>query len=243
MIESRIPGAEFGWRGQGVAIQPSPEGIMKRNEQTARTERAKVERDPGVVLHADETMDAIGRLLVILDLDETLIHSSGRPLDRQHDFVVDCYLVHTRPGLNEFLAGLAAFCDIAIWSSAGADYVDVIVNRIMPAPLLPAFVWSRDRCGRQVDWERQEEYFVKDLKKVKRRGYRMERIVIVEDEPQKVERNYGNALYVTPWYGTSGDDELPKLHAYLESLQTVPDVRCLEKRGWRSDLPPKREPK
>ena len=50
----------------------------------------------------------------------------------------------------------------------------------------------------------------------------------------KLERNYGNAVYVKPFLGDSDDDELPRLAAYLRTLITVDDVRQIEKRGWRN---------
>jgi carboxy-terminal domain RNA polymerase II polypeptide A small phosphatase len=108
------------------------------------------------------------------------------------------------------------------------------VKAIFPAEIFPAFVWDRERCVQRYDPERLETYFAKDLKKVKRMGFSLDRVLIVEDTPQKVERNYGNAIYVCPFYGDPNDSELPKLGRYLRSLATVPNVRCIEKRGWRT---------
>jgi RNA polymerase II subunit A small phosphatase-like protein len=48
-----------------------------------------------------------------------------------------------------------------------------------------------------------------------------------------VERNYGNAVYVRPYYGETGDNELPQLAAYLKSLADTPNVRTIEKRAMR----------
>ena len=58
--------------------------------------------------------------------------------------------------------------------------------------------WGRERCTRRIDPEWREEYYVKDLKKIERQGYDLDRVLIVEDTPSKVGRNYGNAIYVTP---------------------------------------------
>lgn len=54
----------------------------------------------------------------------------------------------------------------------------------------------------------------------------------MDDTPSKVARQYGNAVYVAPFFGDPGDDLLPRLDAYLGTLRDVPDVRRLEKRGW-----------
>ncbi len=53
----------------------------------------------------------------------------------------------------------------------------------------PAFVWGRSRCVRWYEPEQFEEYQVKDPKKVKRMGYRLERVLIADDTPRKVHRH------------------------------------------------------
>jgi TFIIF-interacting CTD phosphatase-like protein len=42
--------------------------------------------------------------LLILDLDETLIHASETPLDYRSDFLVYDYYIYKRPNLDRFLA-------------------------------------------------------------------------------------------------------------------------------------------
>ena len=66
-----------------------------------------------------------------------------------------------------------------------------------------------------------EEDYVKDLKKVKRLGYRLERVLIADDTPRKVRRHYGNAVYVPPFFGDPEDGTLPRLAGYLISLRDV----------------------
>ena len=48
-----------------------------------------------------------------------------------------------------------------------------------------------------------------------------------------VQRNYGNAIYVSSYRGEADDNDLVLLERYPVSLSNVQDVRCLEKRGWR----------
>ena len=172
-------------------------------------------------------------ILLILDIDETLIHASPARLTRAADFSVGPYYVYSRPYLQEFLTACGAAFAVGIWSSASADYVQAIVQTILPAELSPAFVWSRERCVHRFDAERHDTYFVKDLKRVKRLGYDLDRVLIVDDTPQKLERNYGNAIYVRPYVGQAEDNELRQLNTYLESLSARKNVRALEKRNWR----------
>jgi TFIIF-interacting CTD phosphatase-like protein len=89
---------------------------------------------------------------------------------------------------------------------------------------------------RRYDHEAFEEEFLKDLKKVKRSGYRLERVLIADDTPRKVRRHYGNAVYVPPFTGDPEDDLLPRLAMYLTTLRDEPDVRVLEKRGWAAGV-------
>ena len=118
----------------------------------------------------------------------------------------------------------------------GTNYLAAVVEAIFPKEISPAFVWSRDRCVQRYDPESLENYFAKDLKKVRRVGISLDRVLIVEDTPQKVERNYGNAIYVSAFHGDPGDCELPKLCKYLRTLANVPNVRSIEKRGWSTRM-------
>ncbi len=62
----------------------------------------------------------------------------------------------------------------------------------------------------------------------------MERVLIVEDQPSNCSQNYGNVIYVRPFQGDTRDDELKLLSRYLPTLATIPNVRTIKKRGWRS---------
>jgi RNA polymerase II subunit A small phosphatase-like protein len=181
-------------------------------------------------------MEPPGPILLILDLDETLIYATEEPLQRAPDFVIGQYAVYRRPYLTEFLISCSACFRLAIWSTATEEYVGPVVERVMPPGVDPAFVWGRGRCVRRYDPEQLEEYYVKDLKKVRRLGYRLERVLIADDTPRKVHRQYGNAVYVPPFFGDPEDETLPRLGRFLISLRDAPDVRTLEKRGWPRNL-------
>jgi RNA polymerase II subunit A small phosphatase-like protein len=177
-----------------------------------------------------------GRILLVLDLDETLVYAAERPFARPPDFADGPYAVYRRPHLGEFLRGCSERFDLAFWSSSGEAHVATVVPAILPAGVEAAFARSRGRCVRRFDPETREDYFVKDLRKVRRRGFDLRRVLVVDDTPRKAERNYGNAVYVRPWLGDPDDDELELLGRYLSSLHAVPDVRLVEKRGWRMRL-------
>jgi len=174
------------------------------------------------------------RALLILDLDECLIYGSEFELHREADFCVGPYHVYRRPGLSEFVTGVASVFDLAVWSSATGDYVGEIATQICPDDFEWEFVWARDRCTPRMHGETLETVYIKDLKKVKRLGYSLDRILFIDDTPDKMARNYGNAIYVTPFEGDDEDNELEQLFEYLHSIQNEQNFRKVEKRGWRS---------
>lgn len=179
-------------------------------------------------------IEPANRNLLILDLDETLIHATSRRLDAAPDFAAGPYFVYKRPGLDAFIEAVAQHYELALWSSATADYIAEITRGIIPNNVTLQFIWSHTRCIARYDPQSYNRYWLKDLKKVKRAGYDLKKILIVDDEPIKLQRNYGNAVYVTSFEGNLNDTELDLLAVYLLSLASVDNVRTIEKRNWRS---------
>lgn len=188
---------------------------------------------------------ATTRLLLILDLDETLIYASETPLERPADFCVYGYHVYRRPWLAEFLEECFEDFEVAVWSSASDLYVQAVVERIFPDHSKLRFVWGRSRAtlrrstgdidGYMLDpWDHQ--HYLKPLVKVKKRGWPLERMLIVDDTPAKCIRNYGNAIYAREWNGDLADEELRLLSRYLKEIKAVPNVRTIEKRKWREKV-------
>ena len=174
--------------------------------------------------------------LLILDLDETLVFSTTTPLERPPDVVVGEYLVYRRPGLEAFLQTVSKQFTLAVWTSSGLPYAQQVVRAAFSDRIPLAFLWARERCTARVDSGSRETYWVKDLKKVKRLGFPLEQILIVDDSPEKLERNYGNHLRVSPFEGSSDDQELALLARYLDLVKGAANVRVLEKRTWKAQL-------
>jgi len=185
------------------------------------------------------------RTLLVLDLDETLIYATETALDRPADFSVYGYHVYRRPHLEAFLATCAQHFELAIWSSASDDYVRAVVDQIFPDPAALHFVWGRSRAtlrrvspnddGYMLDpWDHL--HYLKPLTKVRKAGWPLQRVLIVDDTPEKCLRNYGNAIYPQAFEGAEDDTELVDLARYLVSLKDEPNVRTIEKRRWRDRL-------
>ena len=139
--------------------------------------------------------------------------------------------------LGEFLATASEWFDLAVWSSASEGYIGAMVEALFPSPKALRFVWSCKRCTRRLDGEWRREYWVKDLKKVKRAGYPLERVLAIDDSPEKLERQYGNLVRVRPFLGDPADRELPALLRFLERLRGTENVRTVEKHDWRGRFP------
>ncbi|MFO0555283.1 MAG: HAD family hydrolase [Polyangiaceae bacterium] len=173
------------------------------------------------------------RLLVILDLDETLVHVPDHPLARRADFHVNGQPGYRRPHLEAFLETLRERYQVAIWTAAGSDYAHAVLEKIIPWRAELAFVWCAERCTQHFDHETRGRTTIKKLSKVRSRGFPLERLVMVDDSPEKHLRNYGNLVPIAPFLGDFGDGELPALLPFLSSLAAVEDVRRIEKRYWR----------
>jgi RNA polymerase II subunit A small phosphatase-like protein len=174
------------------------------------------------------------KALLILDLDNTLIFGCEVPLARSSDFKCGPYFIYKRPGVHEFLDAVRTIFNISIWSSASEDYVRCVVDQVFGAMYPVSFVWSRDRCTRRMDPRIGEITYIKDLKKVRRRGYKLERILMIDDDARALSRNYGNLIRVAPYSGDVSDTELSALIPYLHSLSQTEDVRKADKRAWKS---------
>lgn len=181
------------------------------------------------------------RTLLIFDLDETLIRGAWIRLARPHDFIAAGYHIYKRPFLDEFLAVCAEHFRLAVWSAASADYVECIAAHLFRELPPPEFVWSRNRCTQRIHPETMQCVHRKHLDKVKRRGYDLRRMLILEDTPEKVSVNYGNAIYIRPFEGDPADRELEYLAQYLPELALCENVRAVEKRGWRWRFAPRED--
>lgn len=182
--------------------------------------------------------------LLVLDVDETLIYATKPKLSRDEDCKVFDYYVYLRPNLETFLDQVKMNYKLAIWSSASDDYVSEVVKQTILNKYEFEFVWGRSKATYRRNFEQDElriygsdsshYHYVKSLKKVKKMGYEIERILIVDDSSHKSKLNYGNAIYPKSYEGNTEDNELTILAKYLSSIKDCPNFRELEKRNWRT---------
>lgn len=178
------------------------------------------------------TMNLPTRKLLVLDLDETLIHASERPLEHEADFELGAYFVYRRPHLEEFLRFAFAHFEVGVWTSSGEVYAEGIVSAIF-SEQRPAFVWAGRRCSLRRDFNTDQYIATKRLAKLKSLGYALEQMIAIDDSPEKHGQNYGNLVRVKEFNGETDDAELALLQKWLPAMKEVANVRKIEKRFWR----------
>jgi len=173
--------------------------------------------------------------LIILDIDETLIHATEKSIGREHDFETEWYLVYKRPHVHEFIEFCIEYFNVAVWTTAGHDFAVKIVDELFPSEFKLEFLWSHRRCTRVFNPELHETTHLKNLNKVRRKGYKLEHVIMVDDTPAKLVKNYGNLVRVNEYRGQEDDNELEILMKYLLHLKKAENIRAIEKRGWQNE--------
>lgn len=181
-------------------------------------------------------------ILVILDIDETLVYATKNHLDIPYDFKLDDFFVYKRPYLDRFIRYIDNNFPFAIWSSASDNYVDEMTKKLGLHEKVK-FCWARSKATYKkpsiFDAEGNlninfvdHHFFVKRLKKVKKLGFDLNQVLIIDDTPYKSQENYGNAIIVNEFKGNKGDNVLLKLMEYLKTLKNADNVRVIDKRFW-----------
>lgn len=166
--------------------------------------------------------------LLVLDLDETLVHSSFEPPERQSDFQFDkifdgelkTIYVLIRPYAEQFLTELSNYYDIIIFTSSLQIYADTVINKLDRFNVIKAKLF-RDDCILK------DEVYLKDLKKF---GKDLKDVVIIDNSPLSYELNQDNGIPIDTWYEDLSDRELLKMIPFLKYLSKVHDVRPVIKK-------------
>ena len=160
---------------------------------------------------------------LVLDLDETLVHSGFIPFDCPSDVIIKIELdneihdihVLVRPGVKEFLEKMAKKFEIVIFTASLSKYADPLLDIIDKQGFCP-FRLFREHCTLI------NTSFVKDLKRL---GRDLKDIIIVDNSPISYALNPDNGLPILSWFDNKDDQELFYLTPILEFLADVPDVR------------------
>ncbi|XP_071603813.1 carboxy-terminal domain RNA polymerase II polypeptide A small phosphatase 1 isoform X1 [Heliangelus exortis] len=167
------------------------------------------------------------KLCVVIDLDETLVHSSFKPVNNA-DFIIPVEIdgimhqvyVLKRPHVDEFLQRMGELFECVLFTASLAKYADPV------ADLLDKWGAFRARLFRESCVFHRGNY-VKDLSRL---GRDLHRIIIVDNSPASYIFHPDNAVPVASWFDNMADTELLDLLPFFERLSKVEDVYAVLKK-------------
>ena len=159
---------------------------------------------------------------LLLDLDETLVHSSFMPFDKSDiilkvEFDEMMYNIHVlvRPDVNEFLTEVSKYFELVIFTASLSNYASPLLDIIDPQKLC-SFRLYREHCTYV------NGLYVKDLKRI---GRDMKSLILLDNSPISYAFTVENGLPIVSWFNDKKDKELVKYIPILKFLSQVDDVR------------------
>jgi len=174
-----------------------------------------------------QSLSSRGKKTLVLDLDETLVHSTFKRIESPdvflevtvEDKLVPIY-VRCRPGLIQLLEAAYRHYEIVVFTASMEKYANPLLDILDPSGLVEARLF-REHC------QRMGSGYVKDLRPL---GRDLSQVILVDVKPiQNSPDSYTlqpeNAIPIRTYIDDEYDTELMKLIPLLESLAKVPDVR------------------
>ena len=166
------------------------------------------------------------RKTLILDLDETLVHSAFRAVPgKTCDVVVNImadstpcsFHVFKRPHVDEFLAQVCRWYEVVVFTASLQRYADPVINHLDPHKRIRRRFF-RESCV-QVNGN-----YVKDLRRL---GQALEHTIIIDNSPVAYPNDKENAVPIVGWFDDEEDTALLELLPVLELARHLHDVRSL----------------
>lgn len=160
-------------------------------------------------------------IILVLDLDETLVHTERDP-NYKGDFSIDGYNVRKRPYLDELIQYLTdnPYYQVGIWSAGVGSYVRSIVDNIFPNISILKFVMARDYCN---------EAYKKPLSKVRDlyntvydTNLGRSDFLIIDDRRNITDFDELNHIQIKAYRGEADDKELLSLIDFLDANKGLP---------------------
>ncbi|CAO3590971.1 unnamed protein product [Absidia cylindrospora] len=166
----------------------------------------------------------IDRKCLVLDLDETLVHSSFRVIPNP-DFVVPVEIdqqIHNvyvlkRPGVDEFMRKMGEKYEIVVFTASLSKYADPVLDKLDIHHVV------KHRLFRESCFNHKGSY-VKDLSQL---GRDLAATLILDNSPTSYLFHNQCAVPVSTWFNDCHDTELLDLVDFLEDLATVDDVTLI----------------
>ena len=160
---------------------------------------------------------------LVLDLDETLVHSQFMEFSDKSDLVIQIEIeneihdihVKVRPGVKEFLEKMDKIYELVVFTASISKYADPLLDLIDKKGYCPYRLF-REHCTLI------NTTFVKDLQRL---GRDIKNIIIVDNSPVSYVLHPENGLPILTWFEDKSDRELYKITPILQFLSSVSDVR------------------
>ncbi|XP_075070178.1 CTD small phosphatase-like protein isoform X2 [Mixophyes fleayi] len=158
---------------------------------------------------------------VVIDLDETLVHSSFKPINNA-DFIVPVEIDGTihqvyvlkRPHVDEFLQKMGEMFECVLFTASLAKYADPVADLLDRWGVFTARLF-RESCV----FHRGN--YVKDLSRL---GRELNKIIILDNSPASYIFHPENAVPVQSWFDDMSDTELLDLIPFFEGLSKEENV-------------------
>ena len=183
--------------------------------------------------------------LLILDLDETLVHSEFMAgdwsevqntmreistceirtieyIDDNSKYTMDIYI---RPYLDAFLSNLNKVYDMAIFSAGLQNYVDVVISLIDPDNKYFKFKLYRDSCVNIKD-----QIYIKDLRIIQ--NFTPEKVILMDNSLYSFLNQPSNGMLVNSFFFDGDDTQLLSAENYLMNYILVADDVRQENEKW-----------
>lgn len=214
-------------------FRPASPKASKRNSATTKPSAVVPTPSPSIPQHtfelpqlAPQTGKHAGKMTLVLDLDETLIHSSFRPVESA-DIVITVEIegehhyvyVRKRPFVDEFLERLAPLWELVVYTASMAKYADPLMDKLDKKAVVPHRLF-REACTKT------RGGYVKDLSKL---GRDLHKVCIIDNSPICYSLQPENAIPIKTWLDDPTDRELRDLIPILIALAGVDDIPAVLK--------------
>ncbi|KAI6040330.1 NIF-domain-containing protein [Pisolithus marmoratus] len=161
----------------------------------------------------------VGRKCLVLDLDETLVHSSFKHADYVVPVEIEYHwhnvYVIKRPGVDNFLKRMGEIYEVVVFTASLSKYADPVLDKLDIHRVVS------HRLFRESCYNHKGNY-VKDLSQL---GRPISDTIIIDNSPASYIFHPNNAVPVSSWFNDPHDTELTDLCPFLADLGEVPDVR------------------
>jgi RNA polymerase II subunit A small phosphatase-like protein len=165
----------------------------------------------------------MGKKTLVLDLDETLVHSSFTPvanadivlpveIDGQYQNVY----VLKRPHCEEFIARMSIHYEVVMFTASLSKYALPLYKQLDKQNVTASLLY-REHCTFY------NGLFVKDMARL---GRHLKDVIIIDNSPNSYLFQPENALPSISWYDDKTCKELNDFVPILEKLAFVNDVRA-----------------